>query len=261
MARRHASTIDLTADASSPNVATARAESVAEFDSWVDRSRVVLTPLAAPSILGLFGSFAASIMVGTNLAGWWSSPLSSRTIFPLALVLGGLAQFLAAMWSYRVRDGLATAFHGTWGSFWMAWGVLQLLYATGTAVATPLGTPDVAMAIWFVPICAITASAAMAALTESVGLFTVMGALAGGSGILAAGLWSGSLTAVHVAGWFMVIGAAAAWYVATAMMLVSSSGRTVLPLGTYRKSANRPMAEAVRPIEYPLGDPGVRFGQ
>lgn len=41
----------------------------ASHDDWQSRSRVFLTPVAPPSILGLFGFFGATIMVGTHMAG------------------------------------------------------------------------------------------------------------------------------------------------------------------------------------------------
>src|SRR3954471_20642380 len=91
----------------------------ADLGTWADRTRVVLTPLAAPSILGLFGFFIGTIMVGSNLAGWWGTSTSGMTIWPLALTAGGIAQLLAGMWAYRARDGVATAMHGIWGAFWL----------------------------------------------------------------------------------------------------------------------------------------------
>lgn len=231
------------------------------YEGWSARSRIVLTPVAAPSILGLFGFFTATVMVGTNLAGWWGSQASQLSIWPFALVFGGLAQLLAAMWSYKARDGLATGVHGAWGSFWIAWGVMQILITTGTMSAVPLGTSDTAFAMWFVPLCALTGMAALASLGESLGIFTVLAALAGGSGVFAAGLWSGNLTLDRIAGWLFVISAAAAWYTASAMMLASSTRRTVLPLGKWKASANVPLRSPMTPIEYAAGEPGVRIGQ
>jgi len=32
-------------------------------------------------------------------------------------MFGGLAQFLAGMWAYRARDGIATLAQGTWGAY------------------------------------------------------------------------------------------------------------------------------------------------
>jgi succinate-acetate transporter protein len=231
------------------------------YEGWTQRSRIVVSPIAAPSILGLFGFFTATIMVGTNLAGWWGSDASGLSLWPFALMFGGVAQLLAAMWSYRARDGLATGVHGAWGSFWLAWGVMQILVMTGEMTAIPLGTVNIAFAMWFVPLCALTGMAAFASLAESMGLFTVLSTLAGGSGVFAAGLWAGNLTLDRIAGWLFVVSAAAAWYTASAMMIAGTTGRTVLPLGKWKADANVPLREPVRPIEFAAGEPGVKAGQ
>jgi succinate-acetate transporter protein len=142
------------------------------------------------------------------------------------LVAGGIAQFLAGMWSYKARDGVATAMHGIWGSFWMAYGVLYLLIATHVLPATPLGVPNVALAMWFVALCAVTATGALASLGESLGIFSVLSTLAVGSGFFAAGLWGGWVTSDRIAGWLFVVSAACAWYTASAMMLTGATGRS-----------------------------------
>ena len=43
-----------------------------------------------------------------------------------ALTFGGIAQFAAGMWSYKARDVVATLAHGTWGAFWIAFGLLNI---------------------------------------------------------------------------------------------------------------------------------------
>src|ERR671932_471950 len=42
-----------------------------ELGEWREHTRVFLQPIAAPSILGLFGFAAATFMVAANLAGWY----------------------------------------------------------------------------------------------------------------------------------------------------------------------------------------------
>jgi succinate-acetate transporter protein len=70
---------------------------------------VVLRPIAGPALLGLFGLLAATLVVGSNLAGWWGDHATSPILlFPFVMIFGGIAQFLAGMWSYTARDGLAT---------------------------------------------------------------------------------------------------------------------------------------------------------
>lgn len=68
-----------------------------------DRSaaaRIYLQPIAAPSILGLYGFAAATFMVAANFAGWYGGPDSVTYLFPFAALFGGIAQFLAGIcWS------------------------------------------------------------------------------------------------------------------------------------------------------------------
>src|SRR4051812_37127297 len=145
-------------------------------DAWLDgfaRPRVVLQPIAAPSILGLFGFAGSTFIVAGHLAGWYGNPSTDLYLAPFAAFFGGLAQFLAGMWAYRARDAVATAMHGTWGAFWLGYGLLFLLVATGQ-LATGR-TMDTAFGMWFVPLCAITISGMLGAIVErSIGVTAVL---------------------------------------------------------------------------------------
>src|SRR5689334_4113564 len=63
-----------------------------EFTFWHDRSRVFLQPIAAPSILGLFGLATATMMVGAWMAAWYGNALTPLTLSPFVLT-AGIAQF------------------------------------------------------------------------------------------------------------------------------------------------------------------------
>lgn len=41
--------------------------------AWMARSRVFLTPIAAPSIMGLFGFTIGTVMLGAFQAGWYGN--------------------------------------------------------------------------------------------------------------------------------------------------------------------------------------------
>lgn len=252
------STIDERRQRASAGVALA-----ADTDGWYGdfaRPRVILQPVAAPSVLGLFGFAGATFIVAANLAGWYGSPASTGYLAPFALFFGGLAQFTAGMWSYRARDAVATAMHGMWGAFWLGWGTLNLLVAAHTLA--PGTTMDHAVGFWFIALCAITFSGMLGALVEgNFGVVSVLGTLAAGSGLAAVGLLQGSHYVQHAAGWVFVISAALAWYVATAMMLKAAAGKTVLPLFKGERDANVPGGQPTRAIELEWGEPGVKMGQ
>ena len=84
-----------------------------DHQGWITRSRVFLTPIAPPSIMGLFGLFIATLMVGAWQAGWYGPASATLTIWPFATVVGGLMQVIAAIASVRVRDAVALAVRST----------------------------------------------------------------------------------------------------------------------------------------------------
>ncbi|HKN96210.1 MAG TPA: acetate uptake transporter [Pseudonocardiaceae bacterium] len=232
-----------------------------DLSFWRTHTQISLQPVAAPSILGLFGFAAATFMVAANLAGWYGNDSTPLVLFPFAAIFGGVAQFLAGMWSYRARDGLATAMHGMWGSFWIAYGLYFLLVGTHVLPApTASHTAQVGFGYWFIVLAAITWMGAAAAVAENIGLTLVLVTLAAGSTLLAIG-WVASITAiVPIGGIVLVASAVIAFYTAGAMMLRGTFGRVVLPVGRPRK-ANTPGSIPVQPIQYEYGEPGVKVGQ
>jgi uncharacterized protein len=224
-------------------------------------TRVVLQPIAAPSILGLAGFAGATFIVASNLAGWWGNAASPLALAPFAAAFGGLAQFMAGMWAYRARDAVATLAHGTWGSFWIAYLILNLMVGTGVVKQPTPWFHNPEVGFWFFALAVTTAIAAVAALTESLGLTAVLSSLAAGSGILAGAYIYGSHGWVQVAGWVLVFAAGFAWYTVAAMLLASTTGRTVLPLGKYKKAANVPGGKLMHPIQLEWSEPGVKMGQ
>jgi hypothetical protein len=216
--------------------------------------RIWLQPIAAPSILGLYGFSAATFIVAAHMAGWYGGPHTQLYLFPFAALFGGLAQFLAGMWSYHARDGLATAMHGMWGAFWMGYGILMLLFATGT-LTEPAGPAFVAFGFWFIPLAAITWAGAWASLAENRALASTLIFLALGSSVAASGFISGNQDLLTAAGWLLVFSSICAYYTATALMMNAALGRFVLPLGKTEKAKNAPA------VVTGIGEPGVIHGQ
>lgn len=222
-------------------------------------ARIVLQPIAAPSILGLFGFMGATLIVAAHMAGWYGDKETPEFLFPFAAMFGGLAQFAAGMWAYKARDALATAMHGMWGSFWLGYGILFALAATGTLTLPEGKFP--ALGWWFIALGAVTAMGAIAAIAESLALFAVLSTLAAGSILAAIAFLLGSSAVETAAGWVFVFSAGFAWYTASAMMLEATLGRVLLPLGKYRRAANVPGGTLTSPAQFEAGEPGVRRGQ
>jgi succinate-acetate transporter protein len=227
-------------------------------ERWEDRTRVVLSPISAPSILGLYGFAGATFIVASHMAGWWGTDQDLAVAAPFAALFGGVAQFLAGMWAYRARDAIATAMHGMWGSFWIAFGLLEFLIATGVFSRSQT---TVGFGWWFIALAAITAMGALAALSENVVLFGVLGTLAAGATLAAIGLIGGLSGVEAAAGWVFVVSAILAFYLASAMMFAEAAGKVILPLGKYDRDANVPGHKESHPIGYDGGMPGARVGQ
>jgi succinate-acetate transporter protein len=195
------------------------------------RTDIRLQPSAAPSILGLYGFAGATFMVAAHMAHWFGGAQTNMVLWPFAALFGGLAQFLAGMWAYKTRDGVATAMHGMWGTFWMAFGILWLLVAAGKVTIPANGAAFPALGFWFIVLAAITWAGTAAASADSSVVTSVLGFLAAGSTVAAIAELVGNEPLRILAGWLFIISAIIAWYAATALMMNSAFGRTVMGLG------------------------------
>lgn len=223
-----------------------------ELDATVP-AQVYLQPIAAPSILGLYGFAGATFMVAANMAHWYGNGHSSFYLAPFAAMFGGVAQFAAGMWAYKARDGVATAMHGMWGAFWIAYGILQLEFLSGRLPAPGGAFPE--LGYWFICLAAITWVGCAAASAESKGLTGILGALAFGSTLAAIGYLTGSGGLEVAAGYFFILAAVLAWYVGSALMLAGAFKRPILGIG--KTQAANAMPELVKGA----GEPGVIRGQ
>src|SRR5690349_22296956 len=192
-------------------------------------TRVFLQPIAAPSALGLAGFSVATLMVATIQAKWWGSPADFRGVAPFCLTFGGIAQFLAGMWSYRARDVVATLAHGMWGAFWIAFGILQILILSGKIPAPVPGAANDPLGLWFFGLAYMTGIVALAATMESVGIAAVLWTLAVGSGLSAAGWFISGIGNgwLGAGGVLFVISAGLAAYMVLAMSLTAMTKRTI----------------------------------
>ena len=193
-------------------------------------------------------------MVAARMVGWFGSTHTTLLLVPFAAIFGGLAQFLAGMWAYKARDAVATAVHGMWGAFWMAFGILALILVDGKAPtpATPF-FPE--LGYWFIVLAAITWVCAGAAGAENKSLVTTLLFLAGGSTLAAIALLTGVESLMIIAGYLFIICSLAAWYTASALMLNEAFGREVWSLGRSSQAQQMPQ------ITLGIGEPGVIRGQ
>jgi succinate-acetate transporter protein len=201
----------------------------------------------------LYGFAGATFMVAAHMAHWFGGTQTNMVLWPFAAFFGGLAQFLAGMWAYKARDAVATAMHGMWGSFWMAFGTLWMLVSAGKVTIPANGAAFPALGYWFIVWAAITWAGTMAASAASSVVASALGVLAAGSIVTAIAELAGVEGLRILGGYLFIIAAVIAWYAATALMINSSFGRTVMSLGTTSGGKCE--------IQPGVGEPGVLRGQ
>jgi succinate-acetate transporter protein len=203
--------------------------------------------IAMPWVLGLYALGGGTFVIATAMAGWYGGPGSPPLLMPFVAVFGGLAQFLAGMWAYAADDVLATAMLGTWGSFWMGYGLLTVLVTSGR-LAMPEGAfPE--LAFWFIAVAAVTWIGAVAATRQSSVLLWVFGLFAIAATIAAIATGFGLHALSVLAGWVFAIGSVVAWYGASAMLLNETFDREVLPVGFRLEPATGPRSVAGQAAE------------
>jgi len=254
------STIDQRRENASAGVA------LRDEDVWRDgfaRPRVFLQPIAAPSALGLAGFSVATFMVAVIQAGWWGNWKAIPVVALFAMTFGGIAQFAAGMWAYRARDVAATVAHGAWGSFWMAFGILNIFIITGELPAPAPGVSNAALGLWFFGLAYITFIPARATLFENLGVSAVLATLTAGSALSCVGWFTGGIGSgwLGAGGVLFVISAGLAAYTVLAMSLMAITKRTILPTGELKKKANLPGSQPLHAIELPWAEPGIKQGQ
>jgi len=185
-------------------------------------------PAASSWTVGLVSLGAVTFLLGTHWAGWYGRPGTPTLLFPFVALLGGLLQLLAGTGSFRARDVVGAVVLSTWGAFWLAYGALNWLVATGQFPARVGAFYEYGM-VFFV-LAAITASAAAAATAENAALFSTLVGVTLASVSLGVGQHTGLQPFIVAGGWLFAASGVLAWYTATALMLEAAFRRSVLPL-------------------------------
>lgn len=219
--------------------------------AWKERSRVVLTPVAAPAVLGWAIFAIAALLVGTRFADLWGGDQTLMYLAPFLLFLG-IGQLTAGMWGFRAREPMATLVHGVWGCLWLGLGLAYTFVAFGFFEASALRMP---MGFVLLAVGALTLSVTIAAAYENL-LMMIVAALATLGGVVSGvGLMRGTDSIIATGGWIMIVGAALAWYLATAILVAEATGRQRLPMGDFRMATDLPGEPRTQAVAYNTGMP------
>lgn len=224
------------------------------IDRPIENASVFLQPVAPPSILGLCAFACSTFVVAAWLAGWYGSAFSPFYIAPFVGIIGGGAQLLAASWSFRARDGLATAFHGCWGAFFLGYGLLYMMFSQRPQLV-PMGSIFPELGILFIALAAVSWVLSLAAMGRGIAIAAVMMCVSGGATFAAIGLLTGITWCSMLGGYLFILSALCALYDATAQVLKEVYGHEVLKLGYSERVLSEPG------VMVGTGEPGVIHGQ
>jgi uncharacterized protein len=201
-----------------------------EIESLEERAAATV---ADPTPLGLWGFATGTWVIGTVLAGVFPASALTATI-PVLVVFAGLAQFIAGLFAYRRASVLAATAFCSFGSFNLLTAALLAMQARG--IVSTSGDPMVLQGFVLISFGFIAFALTLAALPTNAGIVITLGLLAVGytlSGIpdLTGAVANGTNLIRALGGWFLVGSAFFAYYTGAALVVNSTWGRTVLPIG------------------------------
>ena len=200
----------------------------AETDAVVERSQAVV---ADPLPLGLAGFASATFTISSVFAGWFAMSAVVVAI-PVALIFGGIGQFLAGMWAFRRGNLLAATAFASFGAFNTSWAILEwLTLAKILPDSSAWGSPAYVAGIVVLTFALIAFYLGIAALGDNLTVAAILlilaftylcdgiGVMIGGHNfLLAIGGYAGMLTSLI------------AFYLSGAIVINSALKREFLPI-------------------------------
>lgn len=187
--------------------------------------------IANPGALGL-GAFALTTFILSvfNAGNYLISIKLEPMVLPVALFYGGLAQFLAGMWEFKINNTFGATAFTSYGAFWMSFaGYVHFILPAIKTVGNAKKATGLFLLAWFI----FTVIMNIAASRISKFLFILFAVLNVTFVFLIIGnLFELSLI-VNIGGWFGIITAFVAWYGCAATVINASFKKQVLPLGAY----------------------------
>jgi succinate-acetate transporter protein len=191
------------------------------------RSAAVVPAVADPAPLGLAAFALTTFVLSAHNAGLFGN-VGNTIVVGLAIFYGGLAQFMAGMWSFRRGNTFTATAFSTYGAFWLALGTFLVLIIAGK-----VKTEDVATSLgWFLLAFAIFNTYMLFwSARVNTAVFGVFLTLEVTEILLFLGFFSGSDLLIKAGGYMGIITALVAWYTSAADVATAMAGRAILPVG------------------------------
>jgi uncharacterized protein len=189
---------------------------------------VVSEKLANPAPLGLAGFGITTLLLNVVNAGIIPKD-SIGMVLPVGLFYGGLAQFMAGMWEAKKNNTFGFTAFSSYGAFWMAFALMELLAMNGVVQPIPKGGLTVFLVAWGI----FSTYMFIGTIKISVALQITFAGVAALFYLLAIGVHN---TDVHkFAGYEGLFTAGAALYASAAQVINEAWGKNMLPLGIIKK--------------------------
>jgi hypothetical protein len=186
--------------------------------------------MADPGAWAVTAFATTSFMLGMYNAGLINAQ-GAAIVVPVALFFGGLIQIIVAILEIFRGNLFGAVVFGTYGPFWVIFGVLETLYVT----SIPASAINSALALFLAMFAVLTFYFFIASLRTDLVLAGVFALIFIGLVLLSIGAGTATSEATKAGGWVTLAFAVLAWYHAAGDVIGSTFGRTVLPMGSLRR--------------------------
>jgi uncharacterized protein len=186
--------------------------------------------LADPGAWAVTAFATTSFMLGiynTNLI----NAKGVAIVIPVALFFGGLIQIIVGVLEVCRGNVFGAVVFGTYGPFWVLYGMIGTLYAT----SIPAASLNSALSLFLAMFAVLTFFFLIASLRTDVVLVGVFALILAGLILLSIGAGENWTDVTRAGGWVTLAFAVLAWYHAAGDIIGYTFGRTVLPVGSLRR--------------------------
>jgi len=148
---------------------------------------------------------------------------------------GGLAQFIAGVWEFKVPNTFGATAFCSYGAFWMSFAAYVKYIAPDLEAARSYQPLGLFLFVWMI----FTLYMFVGSLRVSRAVCAVFATLSVTFILLTVGVLSQSASTVNAGGWFGLICACCAWYASAATVINSAWGRVLLPVGMVNSDKGR----------------------
>jgi uncharacterized protein len=186
--------------------------------------------LADPGAWAVTAFATTSFMLGIYNANLINAK-GVAIVIPVALFFGGLIQIIVGVLEVCRGNVFGAVVFGTYGPFWVIYGMIGTLYAT----SIPAASLNSALSLFLAMFAVLTFFFLIASLRTDVVLVGVFALILAGLILLSIGYGENSIDVIRAGGWVTLAFAVLAWYHAAGDIIGYTFGRTVLPVGSLRR--------------------------